>query len=75
MSVIVIPAPDELSLTAKFLLSLAENVHDVRTIGNGTQFEVPDYLAERYHARLTPSTPAPPPRRRGRPPKNKPEEG
>lgn len=75
MSVIVIPAPGELGLTAKFLLSLAENVHDVRTVSNGTQFEVPDYLAELYHARLTQQAPAPQTRRRGRPPKNKPEEG
>lgn len=75
MSVIVIPAPGELSLTARFLLSLAEDVHDVRTISNGTQFEVPDYLAELYHASLTPKAPTPQSRRRGRPPKNKPEEG
>lgn len=74
MSAVVIPAPGELSRTAKYLLSLADHVHDVRTIGNGTQFEVPDYLAERYHARLAQSTSTPQPRRRGRPPKNKTEE-
>lgn len=75
MSSIVIPAPGELGRTAALLLDLADHAHDVRTVGNGTQFEVPDYLAERYHARLAPQPTPPRPRRRGRPPKNKPEEG
>jgi hypothetical protein len=70
VSAVVIPAPGELGTTASLLLSLADDVHDVRTISNGTQFQVPDYLADRYHARLSQDRPAPA-RRRGRPPKNK----
>jgi hypothetical protein len=54
MSSIVIPSEGELASTAALLLSLADHVHDVRTASNGTQFEVPDYLAERYHAHHVP---------------------
>lgn len=62
---IIVPAPGELSATAKLLLELADDVQDVRTISNGTLFEVPDELAERYHE--VSSTPSSVPvQRRGR---------
>lgn len=51
---IIVPAPGELSATAKLLLELADDVQDVRTISNGTLFEVPDELAERYNAAIVP---------------------
>lgn len=70
MNVVVIPAPGELCATASLLLSLADDVRDVRTVSNGTQFEVPDYLADRYHTRISSDRPAQA-RRRGRSPKIK----
>lgn len=73
---IVVPAENSLSDTAKLLLELADNPRDVRTAGNGLEFDVPDELADRYHALLSgapvpeqqdaPKTPA---KRRGRPPR------
>lgn len=71
---IVIPAPGKLSETARALLDLASDPKDVRTDSNGTEFRVPSELADRY-ARATYATdePAPLPKRRGRPPKNKDE--
>lgn len=45
---IVIPPEGRLSETARALLELADNVRDVRTVSNGTQFEVPDDVADLY---------------------------
>ena len=45
----VIPVPGELAETARALLALADHPHQVRTVSNGTQFEVPDELADRYN--------------------------
>ena len=45
---IVVPPEGQLSETARILLSLADNVRDVRTASNGTQFDVPDELADLY---------------------------
>lgn len=66
---IIVPPPGQLKETAKLLLSLADNHTDVMTDGNGTEFRVPAYLAEKY----TQTAYAPAPKRRGRPPKNKEE--
>lgn len=70
---IVVPAPGTLKDTARLLLSLADHVHDVRTVSNGTQFEVPDELADRYHQALSGAVPdgpsKPAPKRRGRTPR------
>lgn len=62
---VVIPAPGELAATARRLLDLADHVHDVRTISNGTMFEVPDDLADKLYGKTT-EAPAQPVRRRGR---------
>ena len=53
----VIPAPDMIRDAAVLLLSLANDPRDVRTDGNGSEFRIPPYLAERYN-------PAPVPKRR-----------
>jgi hypothetical protein len=45
---IVVPPDGELAATARRLLELADDVRDVRTVSNGTQFDVPDELAELY---------------------------
>lgn len=78
---VVVPAPADLSETAKTLLALADDVRDVRTTANGTEFEVPDELADRYHALVraqerdpsaateTATAPARPVKRRGRAPR------
>lgn len=72
---IVVPAPGTLGETARALLDLAGHPRDVRTIGNGTEFEVPDELADRYHgAAPAPAdepdeAPARPVKRRGRAPR------
>lgn len=77
---IVVPAPGQLKRTARVLLDLADSPLDVRTIGNGLEFEVPDELADRYHFRDPVHTPAPvtdepdeaaarPVKRRGRAPR------
>lgn len=81
---IVVPAPGELTAVAQRLLALADHPRDVRTTGNGLQFEVPDELADRYHGAdktssvsysevTTLETPDPAParpvKRRGRPPR------
>lgn len=77
---IVVPAPGELAVTARALLDLADDPRDVRTIGNGLEFEVPDELADRYHFRDPVHTPVPtdktpdaaparPVKRRGRAPR------
>lgn len=46
---IVVPAPGQHKATARALLALADDPRDVRTTGNGLEFEVPDELADRYH--------------------------
>lgn len=46
---IVVPAGGQLKATAQQLLDLADSPRDVRTTGNGLEFEVPDELADRYH--------------------------
>lgn len=71
---IVVPAPGELESTARALLALADDPREVRTAGNGTEFDVPDSLADRYHGVSTPSddsgpAPARPVKRRGRAPR------
>lgn len=76
---IVVPAPGELAVTARALLDLADDPRDVRTVGNGLEFEVPDELADRYHFRDPVHTPVPtdkpdpaparPVKRRGRAPR------
>lgn len=49
MMAVVIPPPGELKETAQLLLQLADSPADVLTISNGTQFEVPDAVADAYH--------------------------
>ena len=78
---IVVPAPGQLKGTARALLDLAASPRDVRTTGNGLEFEVPDELADRYHGAAvqdpSPSAatdepaaaPARPVKRRGRAPR------
>lgn len=75
---IVVPAGGQLKATAQQLLDLADSPRDVRTIGNGLEFEVPDELADRYHGitfEPEPVTdepdvaPARPVKRRGRAPR------
>lgn len=73
---IVVPAEGQLAETARALLALADDVRDVRTVGNGLEFEVPDELADRYHSadtgRVTTepdSAAAKPVKRRGRAPR------
>lgn len=69
---VVIPAPGDLSATARRLLELADSPRDVRTTGNGTEFLVPSALADAYNGKS--ATPPPQPKRRGRPPKTITEE-
>lgn len=79
---IVVPGPGELTATAQRLLKLTDDPRDVRTIGNGLEFEVPDELADRYHAtnhfadtdkvttdKTPDEAPARPVKRRGRAPR------
>lgn len=74
---IVVPAPGELTAVAQRLLALADHPRDVRTTGNGLEFEVPDELADRYHSadtrKVTTNEPDPAParpvKRRGRAPR------
>lgn len=75
---VVVPAPGELADTARALLALADHPRDVRTIGNGLEFEVPDDLADRYHGTsssnpavttTSDAAPARPVKRRGRAPR------
>jgi hypothetical protein len=53
----VIPGPGEIKETAKLLLSLADDPAHVRTAGNGSEFRVPEYLADRYTASFKPRAP------------------
>ena len=74
---IVVPARGAARETARALLDLADSPRDVRTIGNGLEFEVPDELADRYHGAAVQSRPADEPdaaparpvKRRGRAPR------
>lgn len=59
--VTVVPPAAELKATAIVLLALADSPADVRTDGNGTEFLVPPYLADRYNESLRPK-----PRRRAK---------
>ena len=68
----MIPEKGKLEETARILLELADKPSDVMTDGNGTEFRVPNDLAERY-ANIA-YTPTATPKRRGRPPKVKKEE-
>lgn len=63
----VIPEKGKLKETALVLLRLADDARHVMTDGNGTEFRVPAYLAERYAGEVY-EKPKP---RRGRPPKNR----
>lgn len=58
---VVVPAAGEVKATAAALLALADSPADVRTDGNGSEFVVPPYLADRYHESLRPK-----PRRRAK---------
>lgn len=49
MSTVVIPPDGKLKETASVLLSLADDVTEVRTVNAGNAFEVPDHLADAYH--------------------------
>lgn len=51
---LVVPPPDSLKETARILLGLAGDVPEtVRTVSAGNVFEVPDELADAYHAAVT----------------------
>lgn len=45
----VVPDPGDIVETARQLLALADDPTHVRTDGNGSEFRVPPYLAERYN--------------------------
>ena len=53
MNTVIVPGEGQLKETARLLLEIADEVHQVRTINAGNAFEVPDYVAEIYHERLT----------------------
>jgi hypothetical protein len=57
----VVPPVAEVKATAQALLALADSPADVRTDGNGSEFLVPPYLADRYNESLRPK-----PRRRAK---------
>lgn len=63
------PGEGGLSDLARTLLALADHPRDVRTAGNGTTFEVPVELADRYLELLHGTPEKPEPKRRGRPPR------
>ncbi|MER5705996.1 hypothetical protein [Streptomyces sp. NPDC002122] len=58
---VVVPAPGEVRETAQALLALADSPAHVRTDGNGTEFLVPPYLADKFNESLRPK-----PRRRAK---------
>jgi hypothetical protein len=58
---VVVPAASDVKETARALLALADSPGDVRTDGNGSEFLVPPYLADRYTESLRPK-----PRRRAK---------
>lgn len=70
--VTVIPAPGELSATARELLELAGDPRWVRTIGNGTEFLVHPDVAAGFSARRSGAKKTP--QRRGRAPRMSTEE-
>ena len=47
---VVVPGPGEVTRTAQVLLSLARDPGDLRTAAGGTEFRIPPYLADLYHA-------------------------
>lgn len=51
----VIPGTGELKETAKVLLLIANNPALVRTDGNGTEFLVPEWVAEAFTAPAEPA--------------------
>lgn len=61
--VVVMPAPGDVKETARALLALADSPADVRTDGNGSEFLVAPYVADRYN---TAPEPTPRPRRRAK---------
>lgn len=63
----VVPAPGELSATARELLDLAGDPMWVRTVGNGTEFLVHPDVAAAFAARRGGAEKTP--RRRGRAPR------
>jgi hypothetical protein len=56
VSTVIIPGEGQLKETAQLLLSLADDVSEVRTVNAGNAFEVPDDLADAYHASLSGQT-------------------
>ena len=58
---VVVPAPGQVKETAIVLLALAVSPADVRTGGNGSEFLVPPYLADRFNESTRPK-----PRRRAK---------
>lgn len=60
-SVLIVPEKGATATVARALLALARTPADVRTDSNGTEFRVPQYLADLYNA---PAVEAPKPRRR-----------
>ena len=46
---VVIPGWGEIGAVARALLDLADDPTHVRTSGNGSEFLVPPYLADRYN--------------------------
>lgn len=57
----VVPPQGEVKATAIVLLALADSPADVRTDGNGSEFLVPAYLADRFNESTRPK-----PRRRAK---------
>lgn len=53
-SVRVVPAKGEVRDTARLLLDLADDAGHVLTANGGAEFEVPEYLADKYNAKRTP---------------------
>lgn len=58
---VVVPAPGDVKATAIVLLALADSPAHVRTDGNGSEFLVPPYLADKFNESLRPK-----PRRRAK---------
>lgn len=51
---LIVPPPGQLKETARILLKLAGDVPEiVRTVSAGNAFDVPDELADAYHAAIT----------------------
>lgn len=61
---VVVPPKGQVKETAQALLKLARSPQDVRTIGTGGEFRVPQYLADLYNTPAPAPAPAPTPRRR-----------